>query len=131
MKGIIYREPMKPRRKIIEYEIMPSKTRKFDVIYLTKLYKTKYTLKKHLRLLLEKPKTEKDVYILEYKKGNVFIYSFGKTLNKAICEMRWHLVELYEELISISYKKMGPVLIETKKFLEEYIEERSNRHGKI
>lgn len=122
MKGITNFDSNSPRQTIAKYKIESS--RRFEVRYLKSLYKSKYRIIKPIKVLVENPKTSKDEYIIEIKEGEVFIYSHGKTLQKAVWEIRLHLVELYEKLANISYTEMGPVLVDTIKFLKEHIKEK-------
>jgi len=88
-------------------------------IYLTMLYKRNYRLKKFLRLYITK---DENFIFVEHRKGNVFICDYGKTLGEAIRHVRAQLLDLYGEITDIPYSEMGPIIIEIKEFLEEYIE---------
>lgn len=115
MRGIVRRLPMRPGEKIIKYKIESSQ--EFEVYYLTSLYNSKYRLKKLLKILVEKPKTKEDSFLIV--SDEIDRFSYGKTLEEAVREFRILLVEYYKELIS--FKKMSNHLKKQKKILQQYI----------
>ena len=120
MKGITNFDSSEPREKIIKYKIESS--REFEVRYLSSLYKKDYKIIDPIKLLIENPKTDKDDYIIEIEDGEFFLWSIGKTLEKAVREIRLLLIGLYEGVLHQHDNDSMPVLVDTKKFLEKHIE---------
>ena len=96
MKGITEFNSNHPRRKITKYKIESS--REFEVRYLKSLYKKGYRIIDPIKILIENPKTDKDVYTIEIEEGEFFLWSFGKTLVEAIRFLRWNIIDTYEDL---------------------------------
>ena len=123
MKGITNFDSDHPKEKIIKYKI--ESAREFEVRYLKSLYNSKYKIIDSIKILVENPKTDKDDYIIEIEEGKFFTYSHGKTLKKAVREIRLLLIGLYEGFTNEPDDDSMPVLVDTKKFFKKHIKKRT------
>ena len=121
MRGITNFDKSYPRQKIIKYELVPGSLKELEVRYLKSLYKKRYKIIDPIRILVENPKTDKDDYIIEIEEGEFFLFSEGKTLKKAITEIRLLLIGLYKGVLHQRDNNSMPVLRDTKKFFEKHI----------
>ena len=122
MKGITNFDLGHTRQKIIKYKI--ESAREFEVRYLKSLYNNQYKIIDSIKILVENPKTDKDDYIIEIGEGEFFLYSRGKTLKKAVREIRFLLIGLYEGFTNEPDDDSMPILVDTKKFFKKHIKKR-------
>ena len=109
------------RQKVTKYRIVPGSLRELEVRYLRSLYKKNYKIIDSIKVLVENPKKDGDMYYADVEEGEVSFWGFGKTLKVAIRHLRWHIIGTYEDLDEVDYNEMGPVLVATKEFLEKHI----------